>query len=112
MCGLGLMGIVSPESLVRFARLWQRPGGLWLAAAIRIVLGVAMLMAAPESRAPLALRILGVFIIIAGVITPFYGMERFSKMLNWWATRSVAFKRAWASVALLFGVFLIYVVVP
>ncbi len=106
------LGIVSPERLIRFARYWQSPTGLYLASAFRIVLGVLLFLAAPGSRAPTMLRILGVVIFVAGLVTPFFGLERFHKLLEWWAERGPAFKRTWAGCALAFGLLLVYAVAP
>ena len=36
---LGAVGMVQPERLISFARAWQTPTGLCVAAALRIVLG-------------------------------------------------------------------------
>jgi hypothetical protein len=35
---LGLVGMIGPERLFRFAKPWQTPGGLYVAAAFRIAL--------------------------------------------------------------------------
>jgi hypothetical protein len=87
---LGLIGIISPERLLRFAKPWQTPTGLYVAAAFRIVLGVALFLIAPDSRTPTLLRVLGAVIFVAGLATPFLGAERFHKLLDWWAGRSAA----------------------
>ena len=109
---LGVLGVVWPDRLIRFARAWHTPAGLLLAAALRIVLGLALFLAAPDSRAPLMLRILGVVIFAAGLATPFFGLERSRRVLEWWAARSPAFRRAWAACALAFGLVLVSVVAP
>lgn len=109
---LGLVGLARPERLIRFATSWQTPTGLYVAAALRIVLGLALFLAAPDSRAPVTLRILGVVTLVAGLATPFFGLERFHRVLDWWAALRPAFKRAWAGCALAFGLLLFYAVVP
>jgi hypothetical protein len=69
---LGVVGMVNPERLVSFARSWQTPAGLYATALLRIVLGLLLLMVAPDSRAPDMLRILGVVILVSGLATPFF----------------------------------------
>jgi hypothetical protein len=112
MATLGVIGIVRPERLIGFARSWQTPTGLYAAAAIRIVLGALLLLAAPQARAPNVLRILGVFILVAGLATPLIGLERSHTVIEWWAARGPVFQRAWAGCALVFGLFLVYAVAP
>jgi hypothetical protein len=109
---LGGIGIVAPASLLAFAGLFLSPAGLYAAAAIRLVLGTALVVAAPASRAPKTVRVLGVVIIVAGVVTPLVGVERARAIVEWWTAQGTAFMRAWAGVALAFGLFLAYAVAP
>jgi len=108
----GALGIASPSRLLGVVRYLQTPMGLYFAAGIRVLLGVALLFAAPTSRAPGLIYILGVFIIVIGVITPFFGLERFRRLLDWWSAQGSAFVRGWAVLALLFGLSLAYALVP
>ena len=108
----GALGIASPSRLLGVVRYIQTPMGLYFAAGIRVLLGVALLFAAPTSRAPGVIYILGVFIIVIGVITPFFGLERFRRLLDWWSAQGSAFIRGWAVLALVFGLSLAYAIVP
>jgi uncharacterized membrane protein YidH (DUF202 family) len=86
--------------------------GLYFVAGIRVLLGVALIFAAPTSRAPDVIHILGVVIIVIGVITLFFGLERFGRLLDWWSAQGSGFVRGWAVLALVFGLSLAYAVVP
>lgn len=112
IAALGAVGIVAPGRLLDVVRHFQTPGGLYVAAGIRLVLGVALLFAASGSRAPVALRILGVFVILVGLATPFFGIDRFRRLLDWWSAQGPGFVRIWAAFALAFGLLLAYAVVP
>jgi uncharacterized membrane protein len=108
----GALGIASPARLLAVVRHFQTPMGLYFAAGIRLLLGVALLFAAPTSRAPGFINILGVLIIVIGVITLFVGLKRFRSLLDWWSAQGSAFIRGWAVLALLFGLLLAYAIVP
>jgi hypothetical protein len=110
--GFGALGIASPSRLLEAVRYFQTPAGLYFAAGIRVLLGVALLFAAPASRAPGLIYILGVIIIIIGFITLFFGLERFRRLLDWWSAQGSAFVRGWAVLALLFGLSLAYAIAP
>jgi hypothetical protein len=110
VAALGALGVVSPLRLLTIVRRFQTPAGLFAAAAFRVVLGVALVVTATGSRTPDALRILGIVIIVSGLVTPFFGVERFGRLLDWWSTRSPAFMRSWAAIALLVGLLLAYLV--
>ncbi len=108
LSAFGLLGIISPEQLAAFARLFLTPGGLWLAAAIRVVLGVVFVLAAPQSRLPWTVRAVGTVSILGGVITPVLGIDRHRQILDWWMGRGAGFMRSWSMVALVIGVILTY----
>jgi hypothetical protein len=108
----GAVGIASPSRFLGVVRNFQTPMGLYLAAALRVVLGVALFFAAPTSRALELILILGVVIIVRGVITPFFGVERLRRLLDRWSARGSAFLRGWAILALALGVSLAYAIVP
>ena len=111
MAALGLLGLMAPQRLIGFVRSWQTTTGLYAAAALRLALGAALFLAAPTSRAPDVLQVLGVFVFVVGLATPFFGLERFRKLLEWWSARSPGFVRTWAGVVLGFGLLLVYAVV-
>ena len=69
VAAIGVLGVAAPLVLLEFGRLLQSANALYIVAALRIVFGVILLWAAPNSRTPRTLRILGIFIIIAGLLT-------------------------------------------
>ena len=109
---LGIFGLIFPSSIIAFVSRWQTQAGLYLAAIIRIVLGVASLFTASTSRAPLYLRILGVVAVVAGIATPFLGLKKFKEIIDWWSRQSIVFIRACLAVVVLFGLSLIWEVWP
>jgi hypothetical protein len=70
------------------------------------------LWVAPVARTPKLLRVLGAFIIVAGAVTPFFGVERTRALFVWWSMQGLLFTRAWAMVAVAFGLFIVYTVTP
>ena len=107
---VGAVGIVVPGSLLAIAGLFLTPAGLYAAALVRLVLGTALYMAAPSSRAPTTIRILRVVIIVGGLVTPLVGVERARLIVHWWAAHGTGFLRAWAGMALGLRLFLAYAV--
>jgi hypothetical protein len=108
---LGATGILSPKRLLGFVRHFQRPAGLYVAAILRVVFGVALFLTAPTSLSPEVIRVLGIITFVSGLVTPLFGLDRFRRILNWWSARGPVFQRVWAGFALAFGLFLAYAVV-
>ena len=104
--------MVAPDVLAATVRGFASPVGLWVAAALRVVLGLALVLAAPASRAPRVLRPLGAVVVVAGILTPFVGVERARAMLAWSSGQGPAFMSALASLALVFGGFIVWAVSP
>jgi hypothetical protein len=110
IAGIGLIGIVQPAALFAFGRQFASPGGLYAAAALRLLFGAALWLAAPASRAPRALRIVGGLVVVAALLTPLVGPERFAAMLDLFAAQGPLFGRFWGLVALAIGLLLAFLV--
>lgn len=57
-------------------------------------------------------RIAAAVIIVAGLVTPLFGVERARAIVDWWVSHGSAFMRVWGGCALAFGLFLAYAVAP
>jgi hypothetical protein len=103
----GIAGLVAPEFFLRLIQLIQTPPNIYFAAVVRVAFGIVLVLAAPLSRAPIALRILGWLIAVGGLITPFLGVRLADVILGWWS-QGPAVVRAWAAGALVLGLFIVY----
>ena len=105
---IGVMGLASPRSLIKLIQQWQSPGRFWFAVAVRVVLGLVFLAVAPECRAPLVVRIVGVVSIAAAIGILVMGRARLDAFIEWWVRRPPALFRLWAPMAIAFGALLVY----
>lgn len=112
VAAIGMVGIVAPHSLQAIARYSVTPLGLYVAAAVRVAFGVVLIRAAPASRAPKALRVLGFIALVGGLITPFIGVDRARAISDWWSAQGPVLIRLWPALAFVFGVFIAYAVKP
>lgn len=109
---IGLTGVFAPDCLVTIGPYFVTPVGIYVAAALRIGIGLVLPRVAPVSRAPKTLRIFGVSAVLAGVTTLFLGTERAQAILEWWSAQGPAFIRLWAGLPLALGAFIAYAVAP
>jgi hypothetical protein len=86
----------------------QMPPALYVAAAIRLAVGIALVAAAPSSRAPWSLRILGAAIAIGGILTPFLGETMARTILSLWDAAGPSMARLWSAVGAILGAFIIW----
>ena len=79
---LGLVGIVVPGALVTIGMKSVTPIGLYVVAALRVVIGLVLLGASSASRMPRTLRVFGVVALVGGLATPLLGVERANAIMN------------------------------
>ncbi len=111
LAALGALGIASPQRFLSVVQFFETPTGLYLATALRVVLGVALFFAAPMSRAPEVMRIASVIFIVAGIITLFYALQRSRKPPRLLAGTGVGV-RGWAAISFVLGLSLAYALAP
>lgn len=105
---IGAFGVVAPAGLGKFVDRWKSRTGLWVAAALRLIFGVALWFVAPSSRTPLGLQVLAVVVIAAGILLPLMGYPRYESLLAWWQRQPLVFVRSWCFVAIVFGAFVLW----
>jgi hypothetical protein len=74
--GAGVVGVVSPDVILTVGQYSLTPTGLYAIAALRVAFGLVFALAAPGSRAPKTLLVLGILVVGAGVTTALLGVER------------------------------------
>jgi len=100
---IGIVGLVAPNRLMTAAQYVLTPVGLYAIAALRIGMGLVLVLVAPTSRAPKTLRALGAIVLVAGLSTPLFGVERARGVAEWAAAQGPALLRSVAVVMLAIG---------
>jgi hypothetical protein len=103
----GLVGLIAPESFAQLIGAIQVPPVIYAAALVRAVFGVVLLRVAPQSRAPLLLKALGVLVLVGGLLTPIVGVQFGKVILGWWS-ESMLVVRAFATAALVIGSVIVF----
>ncbi len=107
----GVIVIVKPALAHDLTRLFADKTGMWIATAIRAVLGLGLLAGASESKAPALLQTLGLLILIVAIVMPILGLERHRRMIDWWLTRSRTAEMLCGAAAFVFGIGLSYLII-
>jgi len=106
---IGIGGLISPESGTDIRRLYfATPVRLYAAAAVRVAMGLVVILSATASRAPKTLRALGAIMCMQGLSATLLGPEHARTVLEWEAAQGPALLRVGAAVALAAGVFLAF----
>ena len=109
---LGVSLAVTPDWFLSITD-WESQRGLLTGAAVDVVVGFALILAASESKYPKTLRILGIIALIAGLTTPFIPLDSWAEYMRWWIVENAsAFRWVFATAATLFGTFIVHAALP
>ena len=105
----GAISFTAPDLRLALEGWVTTPAGLYEITALGVAIGLVFVFAAPASRAPRTLRVLGLIAIIAGLMTPWFGVARSRAVLNWFVNAGPLLMRLDASAGMAIGSFLVYV---
>lgn len=106
---LGVLGLAAPETFLAALSFFQQGNRIYVAAAVRIVIGIVVIAAASESRWPRALRVAGGLLVFLGLVTPVSTHPIPSVTWGWWPGN---FVRPWAWSTILLGGFIVAASAP
>lgn len=107
---LGVIGLLTPNRLFAFAHFATTPTGVYVAAAVRLAIGLILLGCASRSRFPTVLRVLGLVAIVAAFATLALGSDRVRLIVDWVSIQGMMLVRAFGVFALAIGCFLAYAI--
>jgi hypothetical protein len=108
----GIIIVVNPATVFGLLRRKLESLGLHiLAVVVRILLGVALIICAAESKYPTAILILGWISIAAAAVLGIMGHTNFKRLMSWALSVAPSFGRLGGLLAILFGGFLIHAVI-
>jgi hypothetical protein len=107
---VGVAGVFAPDSLMTLGRYAVTPSGLYVTAALRVSIGLVLILVAPISRAPRTLRVLGVVVIVGGFATLLIGADRARAILDWQSSQGGMLIRVGAGLPLALGGFIAFAV--
>ena len=105
---VGIFGILTPQRLADTVRGWPVRGRFLTVVGVRLVIGITFILAAPATRFPTAILVLGVAAVVAAVALMLAGSKRVDALIQWWFRQSAGFTRGWCILAVLVGVALVY----
>jgi hypothetical protein len=103
---VGLAAIIAPDKILTLRSFAATQSALLAFAALRVAIGVVLVMAAPRSRAPRTLQVAGAVLLLVGLATPLFGVERTRDVLAWEAAQGPSLMRFGGAIAVVLGVLL------
>jgi len=108
----GIIIVINPESVFGLMRRRLDSLGLHiLAVVVRIIIGVALIMCAAESKYPTTILLLGWISIVAASVLGIMGRTNFRRLMSWALNLKPSFRRIGGFAAILFGAFLTHAVI-
>ena len=107
---IGVAGIAAPGGLITIDQVALTRTGLLIVAVLRVAIGLVLIRVSRISRAPKTLHVMGIIVVIAGLTTPLFGVDRARAMIDWWLARGPGATRLVGGCVVLLGGFIVYVV--
>ena len=106
---VGIVGLVSPEygTMVR-RQYFASPATLYPAVALRLSMGLVVILAARASRAPKIMRVLGGVMCLQALTASVLGPDHAREVMEWETMQGSAVLRVGAAVALAAGGFMVF----
>jgi len=108
----GVAGLLVPDRVMSARVIAATQSGLLAIAVLRSAIGIVLIMVAPRSRAPKTLQVFGALLLLAGMVTPLFGVARSKAVLDWEAAQGPMLVRGWAIVAVALSGALAFVMKP
>ncbi|MGW8282456.1 MAG: hypothetical protein ACWGON_04060, partial [Gemmatimonadota bacterium] len=80
--------------------------------ALRLTVGILLLLSASTSRVPRTLRVIGVLFVVAAIALPFVGLDGLTGIVEWGSSLDSTVLRAVGFLAVALGGFFIWSVLP
>lgn len=105
---LSAWGIVNPDNLMKsVTSVLDQKWGLYFGIIVRLILGAALIIAAPNSSFPLVFGALGWVAILAALVLAVMGRRNIQKLIAWFEQLPTRMIRVWLLFGMAFGGFLI-----
>lgn len=108
IAGFGIVGVLMPKRFGAMANFWTAPGRVHFGAAIRFALGAALIWAAPATRFPAVVQVVGWIAVAAAIITAMIPQPLVARMAGGFSRLKSVSIRTIGAAAIGVGVLLIY----
>lgn len=108
---IGIIGVVILDTLITLRTELVSPASIYIEATSKIAVGLALVLAAPHSRAAGALRCIGAVAVFGGLAIPIFGIEGARERLAW-ESAHLTFFRFEAALFVLLGALVLSVLLP
>lgn len=108
MVGFGVAYFITPGIIKKYMAFWQKQKRLYLGAALAVLMGMLLLVAAAQCRWRGFIIAFGILSLAKGIWLLIIKQEKAASIMDWWVKRSVKFLRAHAAFAVIIGILLIY----
>jgi len=104
---IAIVYILKPGVMNRLFEFFKKGNRLYLAAPIRLALGVVFLMGARECKQFWVIFAFGILLLISGILVLVLGPNKLRPMIEWFQKQSGVLLRAMALLVLAIGVVII-----
>ena len=111
ICLISVWGFIAPDNIWKMINgVMEKDWAIHVAVIMRLLLGAALIIAAPQTRFPEVMEVLGWIAIVAAIAILFMGRNRLKSFIAWFQRMTNTMVRVWLVFGFAFGAFLVYAV--
>lgn len=103
----GVLIMAKPAAIKKILEFWGEGNRLYGMAAVRIVIGAILLLAAHESTIPWLVAVIGLLPVTGGIVILVMGIDKSKKMVEIWKDKPHKLYRQLSLVPMVLGALLI-----
>ena len=104
----GILFLLKPVFLKKIAEFFIKGKRVYIAAGIRIVLGIVFLLAASHCRIFWVIMVLGLLLVFGGIAMLTIKLEKLKAIINWWQQKPENFLRIVSLAVVALGIVILY----
>ena len=104
---IAIVYILKPDVMKRLFEFFKKGNRLYVAAPVRLALGVVFLLGARECKQFWVILAIGILLLISGTLVLVLGPNKLRPMIEWFQKQSGVLLRAMALIVLAIGVVII-----
>lgn len=103
---LGILFLINPKYIKSYIAYWEKR--IYALGAIRLLLGIILIAAAPQCRWSGMVLFLGILIFVGGILIFTLGKDKMQAWINWWNEKPPHVMRLLFMTTIGFGLLLLY----
>jgi len=108
MMAAGVIFLVNPKAMKNYLEFWLQGSRMRKGGVVNLIIGIVLLIAAPQCNVPIVITLMGIISLIKGVALFKFGLEKAKAMAVKWRDKPQGQVRLFALLPIVLGLLLLW----